>query len=183
MITVVRGAISKDICDFAAKEFRLLESVIQVVEPDNNAFDHPSIGKGTFSWYAPLPFENLLEYIKPLIEEVIDGHLYSTYSYGRVYYHGSELKVHTDRPASEISVSCCLSKDADWALQFDGSSVELDVGDICIFPGSEIPHWRDCFTGELYVGAFLQYVRSYGDRANLKWDTRPTLAISPMVEE
>ena len=182
MITVVRGAISKELCDFACKEFLLLQNVVRTLEPMNNAFDHPSIGSGTFSWYAPLPFENLMEYIKPTIEEVVDGYLYSTYSYGRVYYHGSELKEHTDRPASEISVSCCLSKDTDWALQFHGSSVELEVGDICIFPGSDIPHWRDCYTGERYVGAFLQYVRAYGDRANLRWDNRPILA-SPCVNK
>ena len=176
MITVIRNAISKELAGFIASEFSMLNNIVSTLEPNSDAFNHPSIGDNTFSWYSPVCFEVLMEYIKPIVEEVEGDHLYSTYSYGRIYWNGGELKKHTDRSSSEISVSCCLKKDMDWSLNFEGGeTVELNVGDICIFPGSVIPHWRDKYYGREYVGAFLQYVRSTGNRSHLKWDTRPCL--------
>lgn len=176
MIIVVRDALTKEVCDLMSIEFSMMRDAVKTLDPYNDCFDHPSVGKNTFSWYSPIGFESLMEYLRPTIEEVVGDHLYSTYSYGRIYNHNSELKPHTDRDSSEISVSCCLKKDSDWSLNFEGSSVDLNVGDICIFPGSEITHWRDKYNGQEYIGAFLQYVRASGERSYLKWDTRPRLA-------
>ena len=57
--------------------------------------------------------------------------------------------LHTDRPSSEWAVTCCLEKHKEWPISFDKdgevTTIDLDVGDICIYKGIEYP------TGEKFL--------------------------------
>jgi hypothetical protein len=129
--------------------------------------------------------ESLSLHIKPLVEDAVGKQLWSTYSYGRIYKTGAELEKHSDRRSSEYTVSCCLEKDNthDWSLviqRLDGSCEEyyLEVGDILIYPGRDLVHWRgEKFKGAEQIQAFIQYVDKSGDSADLKWDGRPLMGL------
>jgi hypothetical protein len=109
--------------------------------------------------------------------------LWPTYSYDRIYYNGSELQKHVDRPSSEITISVCITKEERvWPLMIQNDNKEifeinLDVGDIVIYSGRKHLHWREPFLGNKQIQAFLQYVDAAGLDAWLKWDTRPKLGL------
>jgi hypothetical protein len=177
---IVRNAVSKELCEFLSLEFSMMEDVCKVILPYENFAD---LCPNSFARYSPLMFEALSIKLLPLIEEKTEKKLAPTYSYARIYYHGSELKIHKDRQSSEVSISVCVEKDAvDWPIfikEDDGSITEvlLNVGDLVIYSGYKNEHWRDPFKGSRQVQCFLQYVDINGADAFLKWDTRPCLGL------
>ena len=180
---VIKGAVSAELCKFLSTEFRMLEQCWRFYDKDAGK----EVGQAeSFSAYSPLFLENLSLHIKPLVEDAVGKQLWPTYSYGRIYRTGAELEKHSDRRSSEYTVSCCLEKDAvhDWSLiiqRLDGSCEEyyLEVGDILIYPGRDLVHWRGGkFKGIEQVQAFIQYVDKSGNSADLKWDGRPMMGLS-----
>lgn len=196
---IVKGALSKDICKLLAAEFRISRDLAMFLSSQDPNFKSPDslnpnfpfgdkmIDK-SFSWYSPLCFEALSNtLIKDIVEKAIGETLYPTYSYARIYYNGSELKKHTDRASSEYAVTCCIDTDLDhpnWSFyveQNDGTVLEIiqEPGDIVIYNGNHIPHWRNVYTGQEHINAFMFYVRATGPKSELKYDTRPLLGMSP----
>lgn len=172
----VKAAISSELCYFLALQYEMMrDNLVNYA----HAFQDPMC-PGSFSWYSPLQFETLLEYLTPTIEHHTGLNLYPTYSYARIYTNGAVMQKHTDRRSSEIAVTCCLKRDIDWPICFevDGevNPIIMDVGDICIYRGMEVSHWRDTYTGNTQVQAFLMYVDADGPYKYFKYDTRPRLA-------
>lgn len=119
---------------------------------------------------------NFMPFVRILIEKIpetatlLGEEVLPTYTYARVYKHGSVLERHRDRPACEISFTVNLSKDVDWPIWFqrpDGSetAVELKSGDAVLYLGCEADHWRTMFEGQEHIQLFLHYVRSYGSNS------------------
>jgi hypothetical protein len=177
---IVRNAVSKELCEFLSLEFTMMEQVCKLLFPPE---DFTDLCPNSFAKYCPLMFEALSVKLLPLVEEKTLKKLEPTYSYARIYYHGSELKIHKDRQSSEVTISLCVEKDAvDWPIfikEEDGSVTEvlLNVGDLVIYSGRKSEHWRDPFKGSRQVQCFLQYVDINGADAFLKWDTRPCLGL------
>ena len=172
----VENVISTELCNFLSTQYEMMrDNLVNYA----HAFQDP-MGPGNFSWYAPLQFETLLEYLRPTIEKCTELNLHPTYSYARIYTNGAEMKKHTDRRSSEIAVTCCLKRDIDWPIYFeiDGEEypINMNVGDICIYRGMEVPHWRNTYSGNNQVQAFLMYVDADGPYKYFKYDTRPRLA-------
>ena len=142
-------------------------------------YNDPTV-PGCFSWYSPLCFEALSLYVQPKVEKMLGTDLLPTYSYGRIYTEGSELEKHTDRRSSQLAVNVSLARDIQWDLHFEWKGqdlmVDLKPGDVVIYSGDTIPHWRDKYTGKEHVNAFLQFVYADGPYAALKYDARPYLA-------
>ena len=196
---IVKGALSKDICKLLAAEFRISRDLALFHSSQDPQFKNPDSSNPafpfgdkmideSFSWYSPLCFEALSNtLVKDIVEKVIGEKLYPTYSYARIYYNGAELKKHTDRASSEYAVTCCIDTDPKFPIwsffveQYDGSILEIiqEPGDILIYKGNHIPHWRNVYTGQEHINAFMFYVRANGPRAELKYDTRPFLGMSP----
>jgi hypothetical protein len=61
--------------------------------------------------------------------------------------------------------------------------VEQEIGDIIIYKGSDLYHWRDAYQGSEQINAFMFYVRSNGPRAELKFDTRPLLGMGSQTRK
>ena len=124
--------------------------------------------------------------------------LIPTYSYSRIYKKGDELKRHKDRPSCEISTTLNLGGDP-WPIFIDptgsdnvideyknihksgapkGIKVDLKQGDMLIYSGCELEHWREPFTGKLCGQVFLHYNHADGQfaKSNL-YDKRPMLGI------
>ncbi len=176
---IIRNAISKELAQFIALEFGMMETTCRHLYPGANLAD---LCENTFARYSPLMMEALAVQLQPKIEEAVGMKLFPTYSYARIYYEGSELQRHFDRPSSEVTVSVCLEKDVDWPLYVknkDGveHAIDLEVGDAGIYSGRLHEHWRNPLLGKKHIQAFLQYVDAEGDDAWLKYDTRPCLGL------
>ena len=178
LIKVWREAVPYPVVDFVYREFRLMRDSLLSMG-SNEGYNDPTV-PGCFSWYSPLCFETLSLAVKDRLEHILKAELHSTYSSGRIYTNGSELVEHTDRRSSEIACSVNLAKDDDWGLFFRWKGqelrVDLEPGDMVIYSGAAIPHWRNKYTGQEHVQAFLQYVYADGEFSDLKYDTRPYLA-------
>jgi hypothetical protein len=179
---VIKNAVSIELCKFLSTEFRMMDQCVSFI---NNDTVKETGQAESFSVYSPLFLETLSLHIKPLVEDAVGKQLCPTYSYGRIYKTGAELEKHLDRRSSEYTVSCCLEKDAvhDWSLviqRLDSSCEEyyLEVGDILVYPGRDLVHWRgEKFKGVEQIQAFIQYVDKSGDSADLKWDGRPLMGL------
>jgi hypothetical protein len=135
---------------------------------------------GAHSKYADPLMESLLLKMHPIVEKNTGLSLYPTYSFYRVYRPGHELKPHKDRPSCEITATLSLNydymgKDYDWKIFIESRGYSMDPGDLIIFRGPKLKHWRerlDAPEGSWHVQAFLHFVDANGKFANYKYDER-----------
>jgi predicted 2-oxoglutarate/Fe(II)-dependent dioxygenase YbiX len=136
------------------------------------------------SVHGALAFDSLLEQLLPNFEFACGKRLLPTYAYARLYAPGDELKIHTDRPACEISATLTLGFDGDvWPIfmgsqdKTSASKIEMGVGDAVLYRGMDVHHWRNPYTeGKWQAQVFLHYVDADGPHAEWKYDKRPKLA-------
>lgn len=139
----------------------------------------------THSKYADPFMESLTLALLPIVEEDTGLSLYPTYSYYRLYKPGDDLLPHTDRPACEISLTINLGyeyhtniKDYSWDIWVEGKAFKTEPGDMIIYRGLEMNHWREPFAAgrnSWQAQAFLHYVDVNGPYAMCKYDGRPML--------
>jgi hypothetical protein len=90
-----------------------------------------------------------------------------TYSYARIYKEGDVLARHKDRYSCEISTTLNLGGDS-WPIYLDptgrkgqaGIKVDLKPGDMLIYSGCDLEHWREEFKGKDCGQVFLHYNRA-----------------------
>lgn len=131
---------------------------------------------------APV-FDSLLEQLLPNFEAASGKKLYPTYAYARLYAPGEELKIHTDRPACEISATLTLGFEGDpWPIYMgdeggaNASKIMMEVGDAVLYRGCDKHHWREPYKeGKWQAQVFLHYVDVNGPHAEWKYDKRPKL--------
>ena len=174
---LIKEAIPKVLCEYLSAEYRLIrDNMLYFGAPSSD----PTV-PGAFAMYSPICFETLSLMLHPKVQEVIGRELYPSYTYARIYVEGCELKRHKDRLSSEYSVTCCLSKDGPWAINFEYDtgveSIDLEVGDMLIFQGTKYLHWREKYTGKESINAFLMYVDANGPWKHYKYDGRPMLGM------
>jgi len=133
------------------------------------------------SRYADPAMESILLYLKPIMEENTGLELEPTYSFYRVYRQDDELVPHKDRESCEISctVSFNYSYNADeytWPIFMEGESCVLTPGDLVVYRGCELEHWRDKFhppsSADWHVQGFFHYVDKNGPYIDWKYDKR-----------
>ena len=185
MFKVIKNAISKELADFCYQYFcnkravtRLFfdEKYISQVNADWGVWNDEQIPE-TYSHYSDIVMETLLQKLKPLMEKETELKLNETYSYARIYKKGDELKKHKDRYSCEISTTLHLGGE-QWSIFLEGKEVKLGVGDMLIYSGCELEHWREPFTGENCGQVFLHYNDVSKDTAEEnKFDGRPILGL------
>jgi len=179
---IIKNAISKELAEFIALEFSMMETTCKHLYPDADLSD---LCKGTFARYSPLMIEALAVSLQPKIEQTVGMKLFPTYSYARIYYRDTALKPHFDRASSEVTVSVCLQQNTNWPLYVKNAegvthAINLEVGDAGIYCGRKHEHWREPLQEDgQHIQAFLQYVNAEGDDAWLKWEGRPCLGLPP----
>tara|TARA_R100000149_G_scaffold59243_1_gene28268 strand:- start:775 stop:1389 length:615 start_codon:yes stop_codon:yes gene_type:complete len=135
----------------------------------------------TFSIYGDVLMEILLCALKPKMEKITDLKLIETYAYARVYKTGDILKKHTDRFSCEISTTLNLGGDK-WPIYLkDGKKdkkIILSPGDMLVYKGNILEHWRDAFDGKDCGQVFLHYndLKTKGALKNA-YDSRPHLGL------
>lgn len=130
--------------------------------------------------YGDPSFDKLLQDFAKPIGDQVGRELIPTYSYARIYRPGEILKRHKDRPSCEISATLTLGYDAKflWPIYFDDEkevSVGLEIGDLAVYKGTEVVHWRKPFKGEWHVQVFLHYVDANGPYKDHAFDGRGQL--------
>ena len=118
----------------------------------------------TYACYADIAMETLMLKCQPIMEKHTQLKLNPAYTYARVYKKGDELKRHKDRFSCEISTTMNLGGD-DWTIYLEpsgeigkkGIKVNLKPGDMLVYSGCELEHWREKFKGKDCVQVFLHY--------------------------
>ena len=193
--TVIRQAISKDLAAFVANYFSMQKQVYDTcrqaryISPFENIIGHYE-GRDeqipeTYSQYSNIAMETLMLKCQPKMEEVTGLKLYPAYTYARIYKKGDELKRHKDRFSCEISTTMNLGGD-DWPIYLEpsgevgkkGIKVDLKPGDMLVYSGCELEHWRNKFKGKECVQVFLHYNnrKTVGAKDNM-FDKRPHLGL------
>ena len=105
--------------------------------------------------------------------------LIPTYSYFRIYTKGNELKKHKDRDSCEISMTVCISYEGDqWPIFVEGTPIYLKPGDLIIYRGCEVEHWREELKGKRHIQMFLHYNDRNGPYGEDNiYDGRPFLGL------
>jgi len=128
--------------------------------------------------------ETLLTKIKKKMKQITNLDLIETYSYVRLYKKGDELKRHKDRKACEISTTLNLGGDV-WPIFIEpsgdlgkkGNKIILEPGDMLIYKGSILEHWREPFEGDECIQVFLHYNNIDTQGLEYKYDKRPHLGL------
>jgi hypothetical protein len=193
--TVIRKAISKDLAIFLANYFSMQKQVYDTCREakyfspfeDIIGFYEAEDGQipNTYSQYANTAMETLLLKCQPDMEKATGLKLYPAYTYARIYKKGDELKRHKDRFSCEISTTMNLGGD-DWPIYLEpsgkenmkGTKVNLKPGDMLVYSGCDLEHWREPFQGDECIQVFLHYnnIETPGARNNM-FDTRPHLGL------
>ena len=157
----------------------------------------------TYSHYGDMVMETLLVKMLPVMKKETGLDLVPTYSYARIYKKGDILKRHKDRPSCEISTTVNLGGDP-WPIFIDdtgsnnvideyknimkpdapkGTKVLLEVGDMLVYSGCELEHWREPFEGNICGQVFLHYNHVNGPFANKNiFDGRPKLGVPSFIK-
>jgi hypothetical protein len=133
----------------------------------------------TYSCYGDIAMETLLKYVKPIMEKRTGLKLVETYSYARIYKKGDVLKKHIDRPSCEISNTLNLGGDP-WYIFLKSNKehkIKLLPGDMLIYSGCELEHWREPFEGKDCTQVFLHYNNIKTMGITNKFDGRPDLGL------
>jgi len=136
--------------------------------------------------YGTPVFDKLLQDFAGPIGHHVGRKLLPTYTYARIYRPGEVLKKHKDRPACEISATVTLGFDSKpvWPIfadEFKQTAVTLDKGDMMVYKGCELLHWREEFKGKWHVQVFLHYVDANGPYKDHYRDGRPEFGVQKEV--
>lgn len=145
----------------------------------------------SYSAYGDVLMDTILAASRPTIENYTGLPLVPTYSYWRLYQKEEVLTRHRDRHSCEISTTLCLGyntsnldqenfKDYDWPIYVENSNQEeipihLKPGDMLIYKGCEVDHWRNKYIGLNHAQVFLHYNNSTNN-PNM-YDGRPIIAV------
>jgi hypothetical protein len=173
---IVRNAISKESAQIIVKQLEVLGGIEGNQDGDRLVVD-------SWSKYGSIITEGLSLYLHPTIESICEKKLYPTFTYMRFNYTGAQLPTHQDRPSCEYSLSLCLEPDeVEWEFWIKNKQNEeipiiMEAGDMLVYKGLDIPHWRSEFKGSRHIQCFIHYVDADGQYADLKYDGREAMGM------
>jgi hypothetical protein len=181
---VIKNALPYELANFIFNYFLLKRDAVDFMYQNNIHSQSPILGTwtdeqipNTYSCYGDFVMDTLLVKMLPVMKKETNLDLIPTYSYARAYKKGDELKRHKDRPSCEISTTICLGGDP-WAIFVEGTKILLEVGDMLVYSGCELEHWREPFDGDICGQVFLHYNHVNGPFVDKnKFDGRPMLGV------
>ena len=175
---IIRSAISAELRDFVT-QYALFDEM-QDYTPDGKQV--PT----AHAKYADPAMESMLMILHKQIEENTGLSVFPTYSFYRVYRDGDKLDHHRDRESCEISTTLCFNYSYDdskysWPIFMNGVEANLKPGDMVIYRGCELDHWREEFKSpegdSWHVQGFFHYVDANGPFKDFKFDRRPSVGL------
>ena len=181
---VVKQAINYELANFLYNYFLLKREAVEHMYNTNMTYDNGMLGTwgdtqipNTYSIYGDPAFDTLLMKMLPVMKKETGLDVVPTYSYARMYKKGDELKKHKDRPSCEISTTLNLGGDP-WPIFLENNKVVLEIGDMLIYEGCKLEHWREPFEGDNCGQVFLHYNNANGQFKNMNvFDGREKLGI------
>ena len=147
--------------------------------------------EGAFSLYGDPIMDTVLKTNLNRITHTLETELLPTYTYYRLYFNGNTLEKHIDRPSCEISGTLCLGYDVSnvdekvypdysWPMfikTIEGKElpIKMKPGDLLMYRGCDIEHWREPFPGINHSQLFLHTANP--NNKTLLNDTRPELGL------
>ena len=185
---VIREALSKELANFIFNYMLLQRDAVDFMMEKNKADPaSPFVGSradrqvpGCYTKYGDWVMETLLMHMIPIMKAKTGMELVPTYSYTRLYEKGNKLKRHKDRPSCEISTTLHLGGN-EWDIYLEpNNKIRLKQGDMLIYAGQELEHWREPFEGEVCSQVFLHYNHANGPYAKTNlMDGRSLLGLPP----
>jgi len=205
---IIRKAIDKDLATFVFNYFRMKKQVhdtclkeryISPFDQSLGYYEDPLDGQviNTYACYSDIAMETLLLKCQPIMEKTTGLKLYPAYTYARIYKKGDELKRHKDRFSCEISTTMNLGGD-EWPIYLEpdstkggekegvgyvsdntkGVKVNLKPGDMLVYRGQDLEHWREKLKGNECAQVFMHYndSKTKGAKENI-FDRRPHLGL------
>jgi len=182
--TVIEKAIDPKIANFVYNYFLMKRQVAKTmfdtryISPFTTEFGvwNDDQVPNTYSHYSDIAMETLLLLAQPIMEKQTGIKLIPTYSYARIYKKGDILHRHKDRFSCEISTTLNLGGDS-WPIYIEpntkmggviegkgyvsnntkGIKVNLNPGDMLVYRGNLLEHWREEFDGQDCGQVFLHY--------------------------
>ena len=181
---VVKQAVNYELANFLYNYFLLKREAVEHMYNTNMTYDNGMLGTwgdtqipNTYSIYGDPAFDTLLMKMLPVMKKETGLDVVPTYSYARMYKKGDELKKHKDRPSCEISTTLNLGGDP-WSIFLENNKVVLEIGDMLIYEGCKLEHWREPFEGDNCGQVFLHYNNANGQFKNMNvFDGREKLGI------
>lgn len=127
------------------------------------------------SYWGDSTLDAVLLTLQPDIERACGCALLPTYAYARLYVRGNMLPRHRDRLSCEVAATIHIGfrGKAPPPIWFAPDiAVTQQVGDVVIYLGDQIEHWRDPFEGDNFGQVFLNYVLANGTRQDRLHDGR-----------
>lgn len=200
----IEKALSQEMCDFSYKYLLFKRQVadtlfkhkyISPYEQMWGVWSDPQI-PNTYTIYSDLVMDTLLVKMLPLMEAATKSKLVPTYSYTRLYKRGDELKRHKDRFSCEMSATLNLGgdhwpiylspkenvgepngKNITTASKAKGIKIDLKPGDMLVYKGCDLEHWREPFEGDHCGQVFLHYNKKSQTNKDNMFDGRPHLGL------
>ena len=144
---IIKQAVSKELAEFVYSYFLMKRDVarklfddryISTFNTDFGVWNDEQVPE-TYSHYADIVMETLLQNLQPKMEKETDLKLISTYSYARIYKKGDILKRHKDRYSCEVSTTLNIGGD-EWPIYLEPSGEEGKEG-IAAFIEKRKPKW------------------------------------------
>lgn len=191
--SIIKNAITKETVVFVYHYFLLKRLVARKLFDTNfispfttyfGTWNDPQVPE-TYSHYSDILMETLLVELLPIMEKETGLKLSPNYSYARIYKKGDILKRHKDRFSCEISTTLNLGGD-DWPIYLEpsgkeglkGIKVNLTPGDMLVYKGNILEHWREPFKGTNCAQVFLHYNNKNTKNSDKNiFDTRPHLGL------
>lgn len=141
----------------------------------------------SYCCYGDPVMETILALGLKSMERITDKTLVAQYSYWRLYKQGDALHRHTDRASCEFSTTMCLgyditSQNKGWPIYIGepgspGKAVTMQAGDMLVYRGDLLEHWREPFEGQYMAQVFLHYNDANGPYGQQQFDGRPMLGL------
>lgn len=171
---ILKDFIPKSICNFAKLYFKMKADC-----KDYTIDPQCPISK---SFYGDYFTETILLSATPALSQELEITLVPQYSYTRIYDFGEELVRHRDRPSCEFTATVCLGKPEGEDInpiyiqnkldENNPHKAELKEGDLCLFTGTVLDHWRPPLQNSWLLQTFIHYTNLEGEYGNRIWDGR-----------
>lgn len=175
---VIKNFLEEDFVEFTQDYFSMKVNSGEIEIEDQQVI-------GSYEWYSDTLSETILQNSCESISNIIGINLLPTYSFVRLYMQGDELEKHIDRPSCEISATLSLGYDKNKGINpiyfsqtidgLDAEEILLNPGDLCVYRGCDLYHWRPKIENKWVLQTFLHFVDADGPHKDNIYDNRSYL--------
>ena len=150
-----------------------------------HGYSNEGMVPGAVTMYGDALADTLLLSMRENIGNKIGLELIPTYGFFRLYKKGNDLVLHRDRNSCEISLSLCIGYEGEqWPIYINGTPIYQEPGDLVIYRGCELEHYRKPLEGKQQAQIFLHYTDKNGPYGKqYSFDGRPFVGLPAVREE